>query len=168
MDFFELINQRDSIRDYKSDPIEPEKLELLFEAVRLAPSAVNRQPYKLYVVSTKGREDVLRKIYNSDWFVQPPYVVCMCLINEQAWKRQVDGCSYAMVDATIAFDYLVLMAANLGLGTCWLAAFDPDAAREVLQLPANQTPFLFSPLGYPNEITRPKRRKTIDELVVLM
>jgi nitroreductase len=165
MDYAKLIYQRGSTRDYKPDPIEPEKMELLFEAVRLAPSAINRQPYKLYVISTKGREIELRKIYHSDWFVQPPYVICICLIDEQAWKRQTDGYSFVNVDAAIAFDQLIMMAANLGLGTCWLASFDPDAARNFLQLPDNQTPFLFTPLGYPATGIPPKHRKTVEQLV---
>ncbi len=168
MPFVDLISSRGSIRDYKPDPVEPEKLNLLFEAVRLAPSAANRQPYKLYLIATEGRKDELRRVYNSDWFVQPPYVVGLCLINDLAWKRSGDERSYGMVDAAIAFDHLILMATELGLGTCWLAAFDPDAAREVMRLPDNLTPVLFSPLGYPAADPMPKRRKSIQDLVVRM
>ncbi|MEM5775095.1 MAG: nitroreductase family protein [Anaerolineaceae bacterium] len=118
--------------------------------------------------ATEGRKEDLRRIYNSDWFVQPPYVAALCLNEERAWKRLADSKSYGMVDAAIAFDHLILMAAELGLGTCWLASFDPEAARQVLSLPDNLTPVLFTPLGYPAAAPLPKRRKSIEELVVWM
>lgn len=165
MKFSELVLERYSVRGFKPDPVEPEKLEAILEAARMAPSAANRQPYRLHVIQTSGRELALRTIYNSDWFVQAPYVIGACILETQAWKRKGDEQSYGMVDAAILFDHLVLAATEAGLGTCWIAAFDPQAAREVLALPDEETPVLFTPLGYPDAPSRPKRRKTLDELV---
>jgi nitroreductase len=165
MEISQLIIERFSVRGYKSDPVEPEKINAMLEAARMAPSAANRQPYRLYVIKTAGREELLRKVYNSDWFVQAPYVICVCTLASLAWERKTDNQSYALVDAAIFLDHLILKATDLGLGTCWIAAFDPEAAREVLSLPEEETPVLFTPLGYPDAAARPKRRKTLDELV---
>lgn len=166
MGFSQLIAVRGSVRGYKSDPVEPEKLAQLYEAVRLAPSASNRQPYKLYVIPTRGRWEELRKIYAADWFTQAPLVLCMVTMEEQSWKRMADGKSYSLCDAAIAMDHLILQAHDLGLGTCWIAAFNPDAAREMLNLPENEVPVLFTPLGYPAAEAPPKRRKAVEDLVV--
>jgi len=65
----------------------------------------------------------------------------------------------------IAMDHLILAATNEGLGTCWIGAFDPDAAREVLGLPEGVEPVAFSPLGYPADTPGPKRRKGLDQIV---
>jgi nitroreductase len=62
-------------------------------------------------------------------------------------------------------DHLVLAAAALGLGTCWIAAFDPDAAREILELPEGVEPIIFTPLGYPDTEPGPKKRKPLSEIV---
>jgi len=164
MDFNELIKKRYSVRAYKADPVEEEKLEQVLEAARLAPTAANRQPFQFLVIHTKGREAELRRIYNPDWFVQPPLVICVCAVSSQAWSR-IDKKNYAEVDATIAMDHLILSAANLGLGTCWIAAFDPAAAREVLGLPDGIEPIAFTPLGYPADQPREKRRKPLPQLV---
>jgi nitroreductase len=80
------------------------------------------------------------------------------------WSRRY-GKNYSDVDATIAFDHLILAATALGLGTCWIAAFDPVAARAILQLPADVEPLAFTPLGYPVDSARTKKRKDLSELV---
>ena len=76
-----------------------------------------------------------------------------------------DGKSHADVDATIVMDHLILAATDLGLGTCWIAAFDPAAAREVLGVPPEVEPVLFTPLGFPNDQAKPKERRPLEELV---
>jgi nitroreductase len=135
----------------------------------MAPSAANRQPYKIFVLHTAGREQDLRSIYNSDWFVQPPYVICLCISDQSAWKRQSDGMSFAMADAAIAFDHLVLTATSLGLGTCWISAFNIEATRWLLGLTEDLSPLFFTPLGYPGSQSRPpKRRRLLDDLVVVL
>jgi nitroreductase len=77
----------------------------------------------------------------------------------------MDGKNYNDVDVAIAMDHLILAAADLGLGTCWVAAFDPAAARAVLNLPPGVEPVAFTPLGYPADEPRPKTRKALAELV---
>lgn len=164
MAFSELIRARYSVRAYKPEPVEEDKLQQVLEAARLAPTAANRQPFQFVVIGTAGREAELLRIYGRDWFVQAPLVVCACAIPAQGWVR-MDGKPYTDVDVTIAMDHLILAATELGLGTCWIAAFDPVAAREVLGLPDGVEPIAFTPLGYAADQPRPKKRKPLSDLV---
>jgi nitroreductase len=164
MDFSQLIETRYSVRAYKPDPVEDDKLQQVLEAARLAPTAANRQPFQLIVIHTEGRQEELNRIYDRGFFVQPPLVIGICGVPGLAWSRR-DEMSYHVVDATIVMDHLILAAANLGLGTCWVGAFDPDAAREVLGLPDTVEPIAFTPLGYPADEPKPKKRKPLSDLV---
>jgi len=164
LDFSELIKTRYSVRAYKAQLVEEEKLQQVLEAANLAPTAANRQPFQIIVINTKDCQEELKRIYARDWFVQPPLVICICALPSQAWSRR-DGKNYSEVDATIAMDHLILAAAELGLGTCWIAAFDPQAAREILELPDDVEPIAFTPLGYPADEMKKKRRKDLSELV---
>ena len=160
----ELVGKRYSVRSYKPDPVENDKLQQVLEAARLAPTAANRQAFQIIVIHTQGREDELSRIYTRPWFVQAPIVICICAITDEAWVRR-DGKSYADVDVAIAMDHLILAATDLGLGTCWIGAFDPITARETLGLPEQASPIAFTPLGYPADQPAPKRRKSLSELV---
>jgi nitroreductase len=164
MEFFKLIEKRYSVRAYRPKGIEDEKLQKVLEAARLAPTAANRQPFQFLVIQTRGREAELKRIYGRDWFVQAPLVICACALTSEAWSRS-DGKNYADIDATIAMDHLILAAADLGLGTCWVAAFNPVAAREVLGLAPGFEPVAFTPLGYPADSWRPKKRKPLSSLM---
>lgn len=164
MEFTDLIQKRYSVRAYKPDPVEDSKLHAVLEAARLAPTAANRQPFQIVVVHTAGRDKELQRIYSRAWFTQAPLLICICGVPAQAWVRR-DGKNYADVDVTIAMDHLILAAANQGLGTCWVAAFDPPAAREVLRLPDDVEPIAFTPLGYPADQPDSKDRKALTQLV---
>lgn len=164
MDFSELITYRGSIRGYKPKPVEEEKLLAILEAARMAPTAHNNQPFRLIVLHTKGREEELSQIYGRPWFTQAPIVICIVGVPSEGWVRY-DGKNYYEVDVAIAMDHLILAAHNLGLGTCWIGAFDPMAAREVLGLPDDVIPVAFTPLGYPDREPREKIRKPIEDLV---
>ncbi len=164
MEFERLIRARYSVRAYRPDPVEEDKLARVLEAARLAPTAANRQPFRILVIPTVGREIELERIYPRPWFVQAPLVLAACGVPSESWVRR-DGKLYADVDVTIAMDHLILAAANEGLGTCWIAAFDPAAAREVLRLEAGLEPLIFTPLGYPADTPRPKQRRPAAELI---
>ena len=164
MDFSELIRNRYSVRAYKPDAVEEEKLAAVLEAARLAPTASNRQPFQLFVIQTKGREEEMRRIYNKEWFVQAPLIILACGLPGEAWKGE-HGRDYLGVDVAIVMDHLILAATDLGLGTCWIGAFDADAAREILDLPEDAQPIIFTPLGYPADSPKPKERKLMEDLV---
>jgi nitroreductase len=164
MDFVELVTKRYSVRAYKSDPIEDEKLNAVLNAGRLAPTASNRQPFQIIVIHTKGREEELLSIYQREWFAQAPIVLCVCGIPSTAWVRK-DGKLYLGVDIAIVMDHLVLAATDLGLGTCIVAAFNEENARKVLSIPDDAEPMLFTPLGYPADLPGIKKRRELETLV---
>jgi len=165
LDFSELVSARYSVRAYRPDPVEDKKLDRVLEAARLAPTACNKQPMRFVVVHTSGKEQELGRIFKAKWFTQAPIVICVCTIASEAWVRSYDAKNHGIVDAAIAMDHLILEAANQGLGTCWICAFDPIAAREVLGLPEGVEPIAFTPLGYPADAPMEKIRKPIGDLV---
>jgi nitroreductase len=164
VDHLDLVKKRYAVRGYKPDLPEERLVQQVLEAGRLAPSAYNRQPYRFVVLRTKGREAELRQIYDRDWFVQAPVIICICGIPAEAGTR-ADGKSYLDIDVAIAMDYMVLAATELGLGTCWVGGFDAAGAREVLGLPDGVEPIIFSPLGYPAADRLTKERRTLQELI---
>ncbi len=164
MEYEDLIRKRYSVRAYKSDPVEEEKLNQVLEAARLAPTAANRQPFQIIVIHTQGREEELSRIYHKPWFVQAPLLICAVGVPRYSWVR-VDQRNYLDVDIAIIMDHLILSAANLGLGTCWVAAFNSQAAREALSLPNEVEPLIFTPLGYPADTQPDRIRKPLTDLV---
>lgn len=164
MDFLDLVESRYSVRAYSGKKVEKEKLEKVLRAARLAPTAVNYQPFKLIVINTEERGDELKRIYQAEWFTQAPLVICICTIGSEAWVRR-DGKNYADVDAAIVMDHLILAATSLGLGTCWVGAFDKDAALDILKLPDGVEPLVFTPLGYAADEKREKKRKDLRDIV---
>ena len=149
MDFDDVINKRYSVRGYLDKEVEDEKLEYVLKAATIAPTGVNNQPFKVFVIDTKKNKESLSEIYGAKWFVEAPYVLCVI----------------ADIDATIVMDHIILAATNVGLGTCYIAAFKADKAREFLNLNDNEVPVLFTPLGYGNAEPRDTPRKEIDEFV---
>lgn len=165
MEFNQLIESRYSVRAYKPDPVEDDKLQRVLSAARLAPTACNNQPFRIVVVHTEGRRQELNRIYGAEWFTQAPIVICVCAVASEAWVRRSDSKIHTDVDAAITMDHIILAATNEGLGTCWICAFDPLAAREILGLPDGVEPIAFTPLGYPADSPREKTRKCLGELV---
>ncbi len=139
-------------------------IDQVLEASRLAPTAANRQSFKIFVIKTASFKDELKKIYPREWFVQAPYVIGICGIPERNWIRR-DGKNYVDVDSAIVMDHIILSVTDLGLGTCWIGAFDPDAARNFLNLSQDLEPIAFTPIGYPADEPGTKKRKPIAELV---
>ncbi len=164
MDVLETIASRYSVRSYTVEAVSDEALNAVLEAARLAPTADNRQPFRLLVIHTTNRRQELARIYSRRWFSQPPLVLVVVAVPGEAWRR-MDGMCYDTVDATIVMDHVILAAASLGLGTCWVADFDPSAAREVLGLPDDVEPIAFTPLGHPARLPTRKRRLALEALV---
>ena len=166
MDFEHLILKRYSCRHYSDQAVEDHLLSKVLEAARLAPTAANRQPFQIIVIKTEGQGEDLLKVYPKEWFIQPPLVLCVCCQPELGWlRKKYDNQSYAVVDAAIVVDHITLQAADVGLATCWIGDFNPQAARDFLNLPDDVEPVAFTPLGYPLDQPGPKKRKDLDDLV---
>jgi nitroreductase len=165
MEVFATIRKRRSIRLYERKPVNEEKLNRVLEAGRLAPSADNRQPWRFVVVTDDKIKEKLRVAYDEEWFVSAPVIIVGCAVPEEAWVR-IDGQEYWMVDVAIAMQNIILTATELGLGTCWIADFDEEAARKALKLPLGVRVVAMTPLGYPAEEKRPVgNRKPLSEIV---
>lgn len=167
--FLELAKQRYSCRNYEDRPVEQEKLELVLEAGRVAPSAVNFQPWHFYVIRDAGKLERAHAVYHREWFRTAPCVIVICGDHEHSWKRKADGKDHCDIDVAITADHMTLQATELGLATCWICNFDPLAGRELLQLPDHLEPVVILSLGYPLDEVYPERhaekRKPLSQIV---
>ena len=166
MEFIDVITERYSVRGYLDKEVEKEKLDYVLKAATLAPTGVNYQPFKVYVIDTKNHKDELSEIYGAKWFVEAPYVLCVVALRDKAWTRPWDGKNIADIDATIVMDHIILAATDVGLGTCYIGAFRKNKAQQFLNLDENEEAVLFTPLGYGNAEPRDTPRKELDEFVV--
>ncbi|MBN2175850.1 MAG: nitroreductase family protein [Bacteroidales bacterium] len=168
MDFLELAKSRYSVRKYKPDSVPEQDLLYVLEAGRVAPSAVNYQPWHFLVIREKENLEKIHSLYHREWFRQAPVVIIILANHHASWKR-ADGKDHADIDIAIAADHLTLAAADRSLGTCWICNFDKQKTVEVLKLPDHLEPVAFLPLGYPADSTDTNRhqqkRKPLDHIV---
>lgn len=151
--FLELAADRYSVRSYSQRAIEPEKIAQVLEAGRIAPTACNRQPQRIKVISTA--EDLQKAGQCAANHFGAPAMLLICYDKTVCWKRRFDGASSGVVDASIVTTQIILAARDLGLGTCWIMYFDPAKAVELYALPENIVPVAFVPIGYPAEDAKP-------------
>jgi nitroreductase len=164
MSFLDLANKRASIRRYESTPVDDALVEQVLEAGRIAPSAANFQPWHFIVVKDDTVKKALAEAYARDWFWKAPVIIAVCVVPHKAWTR-FDGKSFAAVDGAIAMDHMTLCATDLGLGTCWVGAFDPAKTKIALGLPDDVEPLVMTPLGYPAVAGAAKKRKNPAEII---
>jgi nitroreductase len=169
MEFYKLIENRESIRSYDpSRPVDNEILDRILNAGRLAPSAANRQPWHFVLVSSKEMLEKVRRCYSKHWFQNAPHILIVTGNRNEAWVRKDDGYNYLETDLTIAMDHMILAAEYEGIGTCWIAAFNPDVLRRALSLDSDEYIFTITPLGYPESgfmKKGDKQRKPLNEIV---
>ncbi|MGQ1889949.1 nitroreductase family protein [Thermophagus sp. OGC60D27] len=166
MDFTTLIKTRYSVRKYKPQKISDELIKEVLEAGRLAPSAVNYQPFLFIVVNDPEILNELHSAYPREWFATAPQVIVIAADHKASWKRGKDAKDHADIDLAIATDHMTLRAAELGLGTCWVCNFDPRIVSKTLNLPEHLEPAVLLPVGRPEEVEAPpKKRKPLSELV---
>lgn len=167
MEFQQLANQRYSVRKFAPKQVAQELIEHILETARKAPSAVNFQPYRIYVVSSEDKLNAVRACYHRSWIQQAPLIMVLVGLHAMAWKRGGDLKDHTDIDVAILSDHIMLQAAELGLGTCWVGNFDVEKLTETLQLKADEEPVAMIPIGYPGHDEIPvKKRKGLDEFVV--
>lgn len=155
MDFWEVINRRRSIRAYESDrPVSQEVIRQLLEAAIRAPSAGNRQPWHFVVVrdgATRAR--LASAAYGQHFVAQAPVVIVVCADpGRSAARYGARGRElYCLQDTAAATENLLLAVVALGLGACWVGAFDERAAASTLRLEPHLRPVALIPIGYPAE-----------------
>lgn len=169
--FKELVTERCSVRKYDSRAIEKEKLDYILDCARLAPSAVNYQPWKIYLItpeSSSEKREYVQKCYDREWFLSAPYYLICTIVHSESWHRKNDGKDHGDIDIAILTEHLCLAAVEQGVGTCWVCNFDAKLCHELFNLPENEEAAVLIPMGYPAEDFKPaeKKRKSMDEIVV--
>jgi nitroreductase len=169
MEYSDLILSRESVRNYDPGrPVPKETLEKILDAGRLAPSACNIQPWKFLVISSPAVLNKVKACYDRAWFKDAPHILVVKGLRDKAWKRSYDGYNSVETDVTIAMTHIILAAENEGIGTCWIAAYNPALLKEALHPAANELIFGITPLGYPKpgfQKSMLKNRKLLNEIV---
>jgi len=169
MDVLEAIRRRRSIRRFLSNrDVDEKDLMTLLEAATLAPSAGNAQPWRFIVIRTPELKEALARAALGQGFVaEAPVVIVVCV--DRARARAAYGergeSLYCIQDTAAAVQNINLAAVSLGLGTCWVGAFDEAEVMMALDLPASLRPVALIPLGHPAESPRPRPRRPLDEVV---
>ena len=158
MDVFEAIKTRRSIRKYRSESIPDEKLGLILEAARLAPSAANRQPWRFIIVQNADRKKALAEVANNQTFLKDAAAIVAAVGDPEVSTRWHEK------DTMIALEHMVLAATALGYGTCWIGAFDEDAVKSLLKIPTKMKVVALLPIGVPGETPIPRPRKELSEI----
>jgi nitroreductase len=170
MELRDAIRTRRSVRAYRPEPIPAKTLEGLVELANLAPSAGNLQGRDFVVVREETARRVLaRAALDQDFLAEAPVVVVVCAnLGRTAKKYGRRGRElYAIQDAAAATENLLLAAHEAGLGTCWVGAFDEEAVRKLIGLPADVRPVALIPLGVPAEEPEPSPRLPLKEILHL-
>jgi len=169
MEYTDLIHTRESVRNYDpSRPVPKHILEKILDAGRLAPSAHNNQPWKFLVISSSAILEKVRACYHRDWLKDAPHILVVLGLRNIAWVRDYDGYNSIETDVAIAMTHIILASENEGVGTCWIAAYDPTLLKKALNLDDNQLVFGITPLGYPKpgfKKTLLKKRKPLSDIV---
>jgi nitroreductase len=170
MSVLDLIKTRRSVRKYRPDPIPPHIMERLIESMRLAPSACNYQPWRfILVLSADQRKQVAAASQRQMWMAGAPLIILACGIPGEAYKFMGGYGNSVEIDVTIALDHLTLAAAEEGMGTCWIGAFDEAELKKILNIPGHVKIVALTPVGYPSDpraLKEParKRRKEYSEI----
>ena len=152
MSFADLTLARYSCRSYTNEPVSGADLEQILEAGRIAPSACNRYPTRVLACTTPEQLAAAASAqprFERDGSVfGAPLVLVVCGRANDAWVRRADEMNAAIVDATIVCDQMMMQATDLGLGTCWVSAFDPAACAQALGLPEGTYPYHMLVVGH--------------------
>ncbi len=166
--FLKLAEKRYSVRKFKDQPVEQEKIDAILRAAQVAPTAANFQPQKILVINSP--EAIAKMPECTRYTFDAPLFFLTCIDHSKVWVRKQDGKNGADVDAAIVHTHMMLEAEELGLGSVWVGSFDPAAARKAFNIPDNIEPIALLPVGYPAEDAEPSplhsKNKPIEELAV--
>jgi len=162
----QLIETRRSIRSYKDQEIEEDKLNYVLQAFRKAPSAKNLQPWKLVVIKNKKiLTDIAIACNNQTFMEEAPVIIAACAKEEEAYGSMGGYMSSYPIDIAIALEHLILAATEKGLGTCWIGAFKEQLVKDILGVPENVRVVALTPLGYPAREASTRGRKPLTEII---
>ena len=167
MDFEKVIAARYSVRKFENKHLEKEIIDKILHAGHIAPTGCNFQPQRILVLNTDESTEKLKQCTKCHF--DAPCAMLICYNKEESWTRPYDGAQSAPVDASIVATHIMLEAANLGVGSCWVMHFDPTKMREEFNIPQNFEPHALLVMGYPHESVAPiemhYKTRPIDEVV---
>ena len=159
MTFSQLAHARYSVRAFQNTPIEEEKLNQILQAGRIAPTACNNQPQKVYVAKSEAARQKLAAVCPCTF--DAPVILVVCYDRTRDWKNKLmPGYTSGETDAAIVCTHMMLQAFELGIGSCWVGYFNANDVSQALGLPENLTVSALLPLGYPGENAEPSPRHT--------
>jgi len=165
MNVFDAIKKRSSVRFFLDKPVEEEKLHAVLEAGRLAPSAKNLQEWRFVIVKNPEVRSRIAQAANGQGFVgEAPVVIVACAVTDEV----VMSCGQLCypIDVAIALDHISLVAVELGLGTCWIGAFNEEKIKAILGIPKEVRVVQLMPIGYPvYEIVKEKDRLSFEKII---
>lgn len=166
MNFKQLASKRKSVRSFKDELVPDTIINQILEVAALAPSACNYQPWYYIVVDDKQLLTSIHEAYPREWFAKTRQLIVVCGDHQQSWKRSFDAKDHCDIDVAITVDHLTLMAAEQGVGTCWVCHFDAAKVKEALHLPSHIEPIVIVPLGYPTDDSAAvKPRKSAAQMI---
>ncbi len=171
MTFSELAKDRYSVRKFKPDPIEQEKLKLILQAGQISPSAHNNRPQRIYVIQSKASREKLDALCPCTFGA--PMILVVGYDRDRERKSSMNpGYGFGETDAAIACTHMMLQAWDLGIGSCWVGMFNKQQVAQALALPENETVLALLVLGYPADGTKPAplhtQYRTPEEIVTVL
>lgn len=167
MEFSQLIKERYSVRKFSDQPVEADKVTAILEAARLAPTAVNKQPYRILVLQGAVNMEKLKSC--TPYAFNAPMALVVCCRADEAWVRAHDQYNAGVIDAAVVGTHIMLAIHNLSLGATWVGNFIPTAFQAAFKLTDALEPVVIFPLGYPAADAKPAplhaQRRSLDEMV---
>lgn len=166
MSFLDLCKQRFSVRSYSAEPVSESQLEYILECARLAPSAVNLQPWRFIVVKSETVRQQVQSCYKREWIAQALlYIICV-VRHQEEWVRR-DGKRHGDIDIAIAAEHICMAATEQGLGSCWVCNFDATRLHELLGLEPDEEASVIVPIGHPAaELEVPEKKRKEREAII--
>lgn len=167
----DLFAMRASVRAYKPDEVPQDVIDQLLQAAVEAPSAGNRQPWHFYVVRNREhKQQLCAGAYGQKFIEEAPLAIVVCAEASRSAARYAERGEtlYCLQDTAAAIENILLCAAQAGLGTCWVGAFDEEAVSRTMALPVERRPVAILPIGYPKEASKKPRRRAMEEIVTFV
>ena len=168
MNFFDVVQNRHSIRAFTAVPIEPNNLQQILEAANRAPSAGNLQGYEIFVVQNAAKKAALTKAaLDQEFIADAPVVLVFCTHaarSAQKYGRRGETL-YTVQDATIACTFAMLAATAVHLSSVWVGAFNTEIVQQIIDAPIGIVPVAILPIGYAAESPRLTPRRELTSIV---
>ena len=168
MNLDQLMKDRYSCRKFSDEPVDDRDIKAICEAANLAPTAVNNQPFKIFVAKSDEAKKAIRA--NTAYHFNAPVLLVVGAEPQKGWVRPFDSKNFAEVDASIAVTHMLLKIQELGLGTTWVGHFDAPGLKKIYPEMADLELICVLPIGHRGCDAKPSsshsKRKDLDELIV--